>query len=107
MQAESSVDALCEHATCTCPFIDDFGAGYSSLSYLRRFPVNVFDIDRSFFNDITTDPDAAAIEQLNTLREQGRYAAQDHFVARPMPVAVIECWMRAYGGSATINAGTS
>jgi diguanylate cyclase (GGDEF)-like protein len=41
--------------------LDDFGTSYSSLSYMRRFPIDALKVDQSFVRDLTTDADDARV----------------------------------------------
>ena len=50
--------------------VDDFGTGYSSLAYLRRFPIDVLKIDRSFVSGLADSNESAAL--VHTLVQLGK-----------------------------------
>ncbi|MGP8175319.1 MAG: putative bifunctional diguanylate cyclase/phosphodiesterase [Terracidiphilus sp.] len=50
--------------------LDDFGTGWSSLSYLRKFPLKRLKIDRSFMRDVASEPAAEAV--VNSILSLGR-----------------------------------
>ena len=89
--------------------MDDFGSGYSSLSYLQAFPFDKIKIDRAFVMNLGRNPQSAAIiraviglghgmemsivaegvetqEQLNFLAEQGCDVVQGYLIGRPLPI---------------------
>lgn len=92
--------------------IDDYGKGYSSLSYLQRLPIDELKIDKSLISQLTVDPRAAAIvdstislahaldlevvaegiedaETLELLIASGCDVGQGFHIARPMSGAAL------------------
>lgn len=108
--------------------IDDFGTGYSSLAYLRKFPVDILKIDRSFVIELGRTRREAAIvraittltrnlglvaiaegvetaRQANKLRDLGCNLAQGFLFSEPVPVDRAEELLRDDRRSALAQAG--
>jgi EAL domain-containing protein (putative c-di-GMP-specific phosphodiesterase class I) len=104
--------------------MDDFGSGYSSLSYLQAFPFDMIKIDRAFVMNLGRNPQSAAIvravidlghglemsivaegvetqEQLSFLADEGCDAVQGYFIGRPAPIGQYAALIGRSGGRAT------
>jgi len=99
-------------------YMDDFGTGYSSLSYLKRFPINVLKIDRSFIRDMNVEANdrllvqaiatmshglglqvvAEGVEnegQISLLRKMGCKYGQGYFFSKPVPISDFDLLKRS------------
>lgn len=109
--------------------LDDFGVGYSSLTYMRRLPVEVIKIDQSFVRDMLHDDDDLAVvagvislsrefqrsvvaEGVETadhglhLLRMGCTVAQGYGIARPMPAGAMPEWVAHYTPDASWDEGS-
>jgi diguanylate cyclase (GGDEF)-like protein/PAS domain S-box-containing protein len=106
--AESVISRMLELKAIGVSFaVDDFGTGYSSLSYLKRFPIDILKVDKSFVDEVGDSAKAGAlakaivqlgnslnldtvaegiekVRQFDSLRSLGCMYGQGYFFARPV-----------------------
>jgi diguanylate cyclase (GGDEF)-like protein len=103
--------------------LDDFGTGYSALAYLRRFPIDMIKIDKSFVVEMAAGPEASVLpraivqlgrtlrlvvvaegvettDQLTQLRDAGCQLGQGYHFAKPLEAGEVESVLAVPSGPA-------